>query len=74
MCTLPPRALVSTGHRWPPLDVERTDGGIRVLLGGDAGPTEVRLTEELTEPLLSQCSAQVTGAVRVFTLASITQE
>ena len=45
-----------------------------MLLGGDAGPTEVRLTEELTEPLLSQCSAQVTGAVRVFTLASITQE
>lgn len=58
---------------WPPLDVERTDGEIRVVLGGDAGPTEVRLTEELTEPLLSQCSAKVAGAVRVFTLASITQ-
>ncbi len=59
---------------WPPLGVARTDGGIRVMLGGEAGPTEVWLTEELTEPLLSQCSARVTGAVRVFTLASITQE
>ncbi len=57
----------------PPLDVERTEGGIRVMLGGDAGPIEVRLHEELTEPLLSQCSAKVAGAVRVFTLAAITQ-
>jgi len=55
----------------PPLDVERAGGGVRVVLGGEAGPIEVRLNEELTEPLLSQCSAKVEGAVRVFTLASI---
>ncbi|MCV7152795.1 sucrase ferredoxin [Mycolicibacterium pyrenivorans] len=55
----------------PPLDVERTGGGVRVVLGGEAGPIEVRLNEELSEPLLSQCSAKVPGAVRVFTLASI---
>ncbi|MDZ4266654.1 MAG: sucrase ferredoxin [Mycobacterium sp.] len=55
----------------PPLDVERTGGGVRVVLGGEAGPIEVRLNEELTEPLLSQCSAKVEGSVRVFTLASI---
>lgn len=55
----------------PPHTVERTVGGVRVVLGGEAGPIEVRLNEELSEPLLSQCSAKVSGAVRVFTLASI---
>ena len=55
----------------PPLDVDSADGVTRVVLGGEAGPIEVRLNEEMSEPLLSQCHAQVPGPVRIFTLASI---
>jgi len=55
----------------PPLDVDQKDGRIRVLLSGQSGPIEVCLNEEMSEPLLSQCHAQVTGRVRIFTLASI---
>ncbi len=54
-----------------PLTVERGEGIIHVVLGGDSGPIEVDLTEEMTEPLLSQCDAQVAGSVRVFVLNSI---
>ncbi|MCV7282107.1 sucrase ferredoxin [Mycolicibacterium flavescens] len=54
-----------------PIDVERADHHIRVLLAGDAGPIEVVLHEELSDPLLSQCSAQVTGRVRMFRLGSL---
>lgn len=54
-----------------PIDVERAEHHIRVLLAGEAGPVEVVLHEELSEPLLSQCQAQVTGRVRMFTLASM---
>ncbi|WP_326548588.1 sucrase ferredoxin [Mycolicibacterium sp. ND9-15] len=54
-----------------PISVERGDHRIRVLLDGEAGRIEVILAEELSEPLLSQCQAQVTGQVRVFTLASL---
>jgi hypothetical protein len=54
-----------------PLDVERGEHRIRVVLSDDAGPIEVILHEELTEPLLSQCHAKVAGRVRTFVLASI---
>ena len=54
-----------------PLTVERGEGIIHVILSGDSGPIEVDLTEEMTEPLLSQCDAQVAGSVRVFVLNSI---
>src|ERR1044072_8365031 len=42
-----------------PLDVERGEHTIRVRLRGAYGPVDVVLTEELTEPLLSQCDAKV---------------
>ncbi|KUH85451.1 MULTISPECIES: sucrase ferredoxin [unclassified Mycobacterium] len=54
-----------------PLHVERGEHRIRVLLDGGAGPIEVILHEELSEPLLSQCHAQVAGQVRIFTLGSL---
>ena len=52
--------------------VDHGDGEIRVVLDGDSGSVEVVLNEQLSEPLLSQCHAQVAGRVRIFTLASIT--
>jgi len=55
----------------PPVEVERGEHMIRVVLGSEQGPIEVYLNEELSEPLLSQCHAQVCGSVRTFTLASI---
>ena len=55
-----------------PLDVERSEHKIRVVLSGDSGPIEVSLKEEMSEPLLSQCQATVPGPVRIFTLDSIT--
>ncbi|TFV54904.1 sucrase ferredoxin [Mycobacterium sp. PS03-16] len=54
-----------------PLDVVRAEHEIRVVLQADPAPIEVRLAEELSEPLLSQCHAQVAGRVRIFTLVSI---
>lgn len=54
-----------------PLSVERAEHQIRVLLQGEVGPIEVILAEELSEPLLSQCHAQVAGQVRIFTLKSL---
>jgi hypothetical protein len=54
-----------------PLTVERDEGGIHVVLRGDAGAIDVMLTERLSEPLLSQCDARVAGRVRMFELASI---
>ena len=55
-----------------PLDVERSEGKLRVVLSGDSGPIEVSLKEEMSEPLLSQCHATVPGPVLIFTLDSIT--
>ena len=55
-----------------PLNVEEDDATARVVLDGASGPVQVHLNKELTEPLLSQCSAKAPGSVRVFTLASIT--
>ncbi|SEH53071.1 hypothetical protein SAMN04489835_1043 [Mycolicibacterium rutilum] len=54
-----------------PIDVERSEHRVRVVLAGDTGPIEVILHEELSDPLLSQCHAQVPGRVRIFTLASL---
>jgi hypothetical protein len=58
-------------HALHPLDVERGEHRIRVVLSGESGPIEVTLREELSEPLLSQCDAQVPGQVRIFRLVSI---
>jgi hypothetical protein len=55
-----------------PLEVERGEHRIRVVLTGDSGPLEVVLREEMSEPLLSQCHASVPGQVRTFKLVSIT--
>lgn len=55
-----------------PLHVERDDHTVRVVLSGDSGPVEVVLAEELSEPLLSMCSAKASGRVRTFVLVSMT--
>jgi hypothetical protein len=57
-----------------PLTVDRGDHRIRVVLQDDAGTIDVMLTEEMSEPLLSQCDARVPGQVRMFRLASIYRE
>jgi hypothetical protein len=54
-----------------PLTVERGEGVIHVVLAGESGPIEVDLGEELSEPLLSQCHANIEGRVRMFVLKSI---
>ncbi len=55
-----------------PLDVQRGDHRITVVLNAEPEPVEVTLAEELSDPLLSQCHAQVAGRVRTFKLLSIT--
>jgi hypothetical protein len=55
-----------------PLDVQRGEHRIRVVLAGQSGPLEVVLAEEMSEPLLSMCNASVAGRVRVFALVSMT--
>jgi hypothetical protein len=57
-----------------PLTVERDDHRIRVALQDGEGTIDVVLTEEMSEPLLSQCDARVPGQVRMFRLASIYRE
>lgn len=57
-----------------PLSVESGDGTTRVVLGSDAGTVEVIVGDQLSEPLLSQCSARVPGRVRTFTLVSINSD
>ncbi|MGV0853789.1 sucrase ferredoxin, partial [Mycolicibacterium phlei] len=54
-----------------PVEVDRAEHRIRVVLAAETGQVEVILHEELSEPLLSQCHAQVTGRVRQFTLGSL---
>jgi hypothetical protein len=56
-----------------PISVDKGDHRIRVTLRGEAGPIEVVLAEELTEPLLSQCQAKVAGRVRTFVMESIAE-
>jgi hypothetical protein len=55
-----------------PLEVDRGEHRIQVALSGELGIIEVSLREEMSEPLLSQCRAQVPGPVRIFRLESIT--
>ncbi len=59
-------------HALPPLDVQRSEHKIRVVLAGSSGPLEVVLAEELSEPLQSTCQASVAGPVRTFVLVSMT--
>ena len=59
-------------HALSPLDVQRSEHKIRVVLAGASGPLEVVLAEELSEPLLSTCQASVAGRVRTFVLVSMT--
>jgi hypothetical protein len=54
-----------------PLEVDKEEHRIRVVLSSESGPIEVCVNEEWSEPLLSQCHAQVPGRVRIFALASI---
>ena len=42
-----------------------------MVLDGASGPIEVALREEMSEPILTACHANVTGSVRTFTLASM---
>ena len=55
-----------------PLDVQRSEHRIHVVLSGESGPEEVILAEELSEPLLSTCLAVAAGRVRTFVLVSMT--
>lgn len=54
-----------------PLDVQHEHHEIRVVLGAAAGPLEVVLAEELSEPLRSMCRSMVAGSVRTYALVSI---
>jgi hypothetical protein len=57
-----------------PLSVDSHDGSTRVVLDGGSGAVEVTVGEQMSKPLLSQCSARVPGRVRTFTLVSISSE
>jgi hypothetical protein len=57
-----------------PISIERAEHRIRVVLQADSGTIDVVLTEEMSEPLLSQCDARVAGQVRMFKLASLYRE
>jgi hypothetical protein len=54
-----------------PVNVERNEHKIRVVLQDESGLIEVVLKEQLSEPLVSACSARVAGRVRSFTLESL---
>ncbi|MEZ0339325.1 sucrase ferredoxin [Mycobacterium sp. pV006] len=56
---------------YAPLEVEPGDGMTRVVLSCDGGAVEVTVREQMSEPLLSQCSATVPGRVRTYELVSI---
>ena len=55
-----------------PLRMESADGATLVVLQSETGPIEVVLDEQFSEPLLSQCSARVSGRVRTYGLVSLT--
>lgn len=54
-----------------PLRVESDGGTTHAVLQGVSGPIEVTVREQLSEPLLSQCSARLPGRVRTYALVSI---
>lgn len=56
-----------------PLLVAPGDGTTRVVLDAGSGTVEVTVADQMSEPLLSQCSATIPGRVRTFTLGSITR-
>lgn len=58
-------------HALSPLDVVHDDGRITVRLRGRSGPVDVVLTEKMSDPLLSMCSAKVEGSVRTFVFESM---
>jgi len=58
---------------WAPMRLEPGDRTTRVTLAADVGTVDVVVGEQLSEPLLSQCSARIPGRVRTFTLVSITR-
>ena len=59
---------------WAPVRMEPGDGATRVVLAADSGTVEVVVGQQLSEPLLSQCSATIPGRVRTFTLVSTTRQ
>lgn len=56
---------------YPPLNVVVGDGETTVTLGTGCGSIDVRVSEQLSEPLLSMCVARIPGRVRQFELVSI---
>ncbi|GLP81343.1 sucrase ferredoxin [Mycobacterium antarcticum] len=56
-----------------PLRVESDGVLTHLVLQGDSGPIDVTVREQLSEPLLSQCSARIPGRVRNHVLVSITE-
>jgi hypothetical protein len=55
-----------------PLSVDAADGITRVVLQRDAGEVVVTVGQQMSKPLLSQCSATVEGRVRTYRLESLT--
>lgn len=56
------------------LHVETSGEETRVVLDGKSGPLTVVMSEQLSDPLISQCAATVAGRVRTFALVSIAPE
>lgn len=56
---------------YPPLKIVEDDDVTRVTLAGADGPIDVRLTETMSEPLLSMCVARIPGRVKQFGLVSV---
>jgi len=56
---------------YAPLSVESQDGITDVVLKNGQGSLRVVVRDEMSDPLLSQCSATLPGPVRTFTLVSI---
>jgi hypothetical protein len=58
----------------PPVRVDRDHATTRVTLRTRSGSVEVVLKEQMSAPLLSQCSATVEGQVRTFVLEALTPQ
>jgi hypothetical protein len=54
-----------------PLSVVKGKHRIRVTLSGEPGPVTDTFRKELSEPLMSQCHAQVPGRITTFALDSL---
>lgn len=53
------------------LHAETGNGTTQVVLAGESGPINVTISEQWSDPLVSQCGATVAGRVRTFALVSI---